>query len=33
MRSGVLYTFLVALAAIVGYTIATRTLEDTRDFR
>lgn len=33
MRNGVLYVFLVALATIVGYTVATRTLEDSRDFR
>lgn len=33
MKNGTLYVFLLALATIVGYTVATRTLEDTRDFR
>ncbi len=33
MKNGTLYLFLLALAAIVGYTAAKRSLEDTRDFR
>lgn len=33
MKNGLLYVFLIALATIAGYTVATRTLEDTRDFR
>jgi|GEM_PF-3713089 len=33
MKNGTVYVFLLALAAIVGYTVATRTLEDARDFR
>ncbi len=33
MKNGILYMFLLAIAAIVGYTAATRTMEDTRDFR
>lgn len=33
MKNGILYVFLLTLATIVGYTVATRTLEDTRDFR
>ncbi len=33
MKNGTLYVFLLVLAGIVGYTAATRTLEDTRDFR
>ncbi|SFD45902.1 hypothetical protein SAMN05216238_101428 [Lentibacillus persicus] len=33
MKNGTLYVILAALAAIAGYTVATRALEDTRDFR
>lgn len=33
MKNGILYVFLLVLAAVVGYTAATRSLEDTRDFR
>lgn len=33
MKNGTLYVFLIAIASIVGYTFATRSLEDSRDFR
>lgn len=33
MKNGTLYTLLIAIAAIIGYTVATRSMEDTRDFR
>ncbi len=33
MKNGVLYVLLLAIASVVGYTVATRTMEDSRDFR
>lgn len=33
MKNGLLYSLLIALAAIVGYSVASRCAEETRDFR
>ncbi|MBP1948671.1 hypothetical protein J2Z82_001607 [Virgibacillus litoralis] len=33
MKNGTLYVLLITLASIIGYTVATRSLEDSRDFR
>lgn len=33
MKNGVLYCLMLAIASIVGYTVATRAMEDSRDFR
>lgn len=33
MKKGALYVILTALATIVGYACASRSMEDTRDFR
>jgi hypothetical protein len=33
MKNGFLYTILIALAAVVGYSVASRCTEEARDFR
>ncbi|SDQ66563.1 hypothetical protein SAMN05216232_2992 [Virgibacillus subterraneus] len=33
MKNGTLYLLLITFASIIGYTVATRSLEDSRDFR
>lgn len=33
MKNGTLYVLLITIATIIGYTVATRNLEDSRDFR
>ncbi|MBP2256970.1 hypothetical protein J2Z81_000914 [Virgibacillus campisalis] len=33
MKNGILYSLLIAIAAVVGYAVAGRCMEETRDFR
>jgi len=33
MKNGILGVFLVAVSAIIGYAVASRCVEDTKDFR